>query len=63
MLKNIDGGPPGPHGGAGPHLGSEGCVVNLHGHDRQRVILLTGPTTLRLVLVWLTTLDQLMWHG
>jgi hypothetical protein len=42
---------PGPHGGSGPHLGSEGRAVNLHGYDRQRVILLTGPATERLVLL------------
>jgi hypothetical protein len=37
-LRNIDGGPP----GGGPHLGFKRCVVNLHRHDRQRVILFTG---------------------
>jgi hypothetical protein len=42
---------PGPHGGFGPYLGSEGCVVHLHGYDRQRVILLMSPATLRLVLL------------
>jgi hypothetical protein len=45
-VKNIDGGHPGPRrggGGSGPHPGSKRCVVNLHRHDRQKVILLTGP--------------------
>jgi hypothetical protein len=23
-------------GGFGPHPGSEGCVINLHGYDRQK---------------------------
>jgi hypothetical protein len=41
-LRNIDSGPPGLRGGSGPHLGSERCVVNLHRHDRQKVIMLTG---------------------
>jgi hypothetical protein len=44
-VKNIDGGPPRrpPQGGSSPHPGSKGCVVNLHRHDRQKVILLTCP--------------------
>jgi hypothetical protein len=29
-------------GGSDPHPGSKGCVVNLHRHDKQKVILLTG---------------------
>jgi hypothetical protein len=37
-LRNVDGGPP----GGGPHPGSKRCVVNMHRHDRQKVILLTG---------------------
>jgi hypothetical protein len=41
-VKNIDDGHPGPHGGSGPHPGYKRCVVNLHRHDRQKVILLTG---------------------
>jgi hypothetical protein len=36
--------PPGPHGGSGLHPRSEICVVNLHGYDTQKVILLIGPT-------------------
>jgi hypothetical protein len=28
----------------GLHLGSERCVVNLHGCERQKVIMLMGPT-------------------
>jgi hypothetical protein len=42
---------PWPHGGvrgSDPHLGSERCVVNLHRHDRQKVILLTSPILLTL---------------
>jgi hypothetical protein len=35
--------PAGEGGGSGPHPGSKRCVVNLHRHDRQKVILLTGP--------------------
>jgi hypothetical protein len=42
--KNIDGRPPNPIGGSGLHPGSERCVLNLHGYDRQKVILLTGLT-------------------
>jgi hypothetical protein len=43
--KNIDGRPRGPHGGAfGLNPGSEICVVNLHGYERQKIILLTGLT-------------------
>jgi hypothetical protein len=42
MLINVDGRPLGSHGGSGPLLGAEGCIVNMHGYDRQRVILLTG---------------------
>jgi hypothetical protein len=42
--KNIDGSPPNPIGGSGLHPGSERCVLNLHGYDRQKVILLTGLT-------------------
>jgi hypothetical protein len=35
--KNIDSGPPILRGGgSGLHLGSERCVVNLHGYDRQK---------------------------
>jgi hypothetical protein len=52
-----------PLGGSGPHPGSEGCVINLHGYDKQRVILLTGYTTLCLVLLWLTTLGRFTRHG
>jgi hypothetical protein len=38
-------GPLAPRGvrGSDPHSGSERCVVNLHRHDRQKVILLTSP--------------------
>jgi hypothetical protein len=32
--------------GSDLYLGSERCVVNLHGYDRQKVILLMGPTSL-----------------
>jgi hypothetical protein len=45
-IKNVGGGPlggPRGGGGSGPHLRSKRCVVNLHSHDRQKVILLTGP--------------------
>jgi hypothetical protein len=31
-----------PYGGFGPHPGSARCVVNMHGYDRQKAILLTG---------------------
>jgi hypothetical protein len=34
---------PTSQGGSGPHPGSKMCVVNLHRHDRQKVILLMGP--------------------
>jgi hypothetical protein len=63
--KNIEGEPPSPRGGGGVsrHSGYEECVVNLHGYDRQRVILLMGPALLRLVLLWLTTLSRLTGHG
>jgi hypothetical protein len=40
--KNVDGKPPGPHGG-GLHPESESCAVNQHGNDRKIVILLTCP--------------------
>jgi hypothetical protein len=63
MLKNIDGGPLVPRGGSGVHPGSKRCFVILHGHDRQEVILLMGRTSLRLALLWLTTLSQFMRHG
>jgi hypothetical protein len=46
-VKNVDDRPlgrPPQGGGSGPHPGSKRCVVNLHRHDRQKVILLTGPT-------------------
>jgi hypothetical protein len=62
-IKNVDGGPPGPHGGSDPHSGCEQCAINLHGYDRQGVILLTGPITLRLVLLWLRDLGRLTGHG
>jgi hypothetical protein len=44
-VKNIDDMPPweAPVGGSGPHPGSKRCVINLHRHDRQKVILLTSP--------------------
>jgi hypothetical protein len=32
-----------PAGGSSPHPGSKRCVVNMHRHDRKKVILLTGP--------------------
>jgi hypothetical protein len=51
--KNVDDGPQALVRG----------VINLHGYDRQKVILLTGPTSLRLVLLWLTILGRLMGHG
>jgi hypothetical protein len=36
-------GPQAPVGGGSDlHQGSEMCVINLHGHNRQKVILLTG---------------------
>jgi hypothetical protein len=34
MLENVDGVPQPPMGGFILHLGSKGCVVNLHGSDR-----------------------------
>jgi hypothetical protein len=40
-LRNVDGGPPGPHGGSDPHLGSKRCVVNMHGYDS--VVSLNPP--------------------
>jgi hypothetical protein len=43
-VKNVDSGLPGRRGGSGLHLGSKRCVVNLHGYQRQKVILLMGPT-------------------
>jgi hypothetical protein len=42
--KNIDDGPPSPHGGSALHPRSEMCVVNMHGYERQKVILHMGPT-------------------
>jgi hypothetical protein len=44
--KNVDDGPlvPGGGGVSGPHPGFKRCVLNLHGYERQKVILLTGPT-------------------
>jgi hypothetical protein len=60
--RNIDGGPPWG-GGSGLHPGSKRCVVNLHGQDRQKVILLTSPTSPHLVLLWMTILTQFMGHG
>jgi hypothetical protein len=53
-MKNIDGGLPDPAGGGGSglHPRSKKCVVNLHGYDRQKLIVLTGPTYLRLVMLW-----------
>jgi hypothetical protein len=62
--KSIDGGPLGPRGGGGSglHLRFERCFVNLHMYDRQKVILLTGPTYLCLVLLWLTTLSRITGH-
>jgi hypothetical protein len=43
-VKNTNGGHPGPRGGGGfgPYPGSKMCIVNLHRHDRQKVVLLTG---------------------
>jgi hypothetical protein len=29
--------------GSSPHPGSKRCIVKLHRHDRQKVILLMGP--------------------
>jgi hypothetical protein len=44
-IKNVDGRHPGPYrkegGGFSSHPGSKRCVVSLHSHDRQKVILLT----------------------
>jgi hypothetical protein len=54
---------PRPPWGSGPHPGCEGCAIILHGYDRQGVILLMGPTTLCLVLLWLTALGQITGHG
>jgi hypothetical protein len=50
-VKKYQRQPPGPLGGSDPYLGSERCVVNLHGYDRHIVILLTGLATLDLVLL------------
>jgi hypothetical protein len=36
--------PPSPRRGSGLHPGPVRCIVNLRGYDRQKVILLTGPT-------------------
>jgi hypothetical protein len=33
-----------PSWGSGLHPGSERCVVNLHGYEREKIILLTGPS-------------------
>jgi hypothetical protein len=47
-------------------INAEKCrrrAVNLHGHDRQKVILLTGPTSLRLVLLWLMILSRFTGMG
>jgi hypothetical protein len=44
-VKNVDDRHPSPHrgeGGFSSHPGSKRCVVSLHRHDRQKVILLTG---------------------
>jgi hypothetical protein len=44
-LRNVNSGPPGgPRrgGGVGPHPGFMRCVINMHRHDKQKVILLTG---------------------
>jgi hypothetical protein len=46
-VKNVDGRPPGPHGGD-LHPGSKMCVVNLHRYDTEKVIMLTGPILLAL---------------
>jgi hypothetical protein len=44
MLKNVDDRPPSPRrGGGGSPSGSKICVINLHRHDRQKVILLMCP--------------------
>jgi hypothetical protein len=59
MLKNVDDMPPDPHGGSGLHPGSERFVINLYGYDRQKIILLTGPTSLCLVMLWLLTRHEL----
>jgi hypothetical protein len=58
-LRNINDERP----GCGPHPGFKRCVVNLHRHDRQKVILLTGPILSHLVLLWLMTLSQLTGQG
>jgi hypothetical protein len=45
-LRNIDGGHPSPCRGEGRsdrHPGSKRRVVDLHRHDRQKIILLMGP--------------------
>jgi hypothetical protein len=43
--KNVDGSPQAPIGGGGLWcLRSERCIVNLHGYERQEVILLIDPT-------------------
>jgi hypothetical protein len=63
-VKNVDGRPPGPHGGvSGLHSGSKRCDVNLHVYDRQKIILRMGPTPLCLVLLWLKILSRLTGHG
>jgi hypothetical protein len=66
-VKNVDDGhlaPTGWGGGdSGPHPGFEICVVNLHRHDRQKVILFTCLFSLHLVLLWLTILSRLQGMG
>jgi hypothetical protein len=54
---------PGPPWGSSLQSGSGRCVINLHGYDRQKVILLTGPTSLRLVLLCPTILGRFMGMG
>jgi hypothetical protein len=52
--KNVDSRPPAPPprgGGSGLHPRSERCVVNMHGYDRQKVILLTGPSLPALIAI------------
>jgi hypothetical protein len=50
-VKNVDDEPSSlcrGGGGSGLHLGSERCVVNLHGYDTQKVILFTDLILLAL---------------
>jgi hypothetical protein len=44
MLRNVDDESPGPHGGIRSPSGIQKVCCDLHKYDRQKVILLTGPS-------------------